>query len=70
MKIDFLFIQLYIKKMYDKKVEDYFDTTKQSVSEWRIKNKIPSNRLVQFYENEKTLDIVELLKISYNDDRK
>ncbi len=65
MKIDFLFIQLYIKKMYDKKVEDYFDTTKQSVSEWRIKNKIPSNRLVQFYENEKTLDIVELLKISY-----
>jgi hypothetical protein len=65
MKIDFLFIQLYIKKMYDKKVEDYFDTTKKSVSEWRIKNKIPSNRLVQFYENEKTLDIVELLKISY-----
>jgi len=68
MKIDFLFIQLYIKKMYGKKVEDYFGTTKQSVSEWRIKNEIPSNRLLKFYENEKTLDIIELLKNSYKDD--
>lgn len=68
MKIDFLFIQLYIKKMYGKKVEDYFGTTRQSVSEWRIKNEIPSNRLLKFYENEKTLDIIELLKNSYKDE--
>ena len=54
--------------MYGKKVEDYFGTTKQSVSEWRIKNEIPSNRLLKFYENEKTLDIIELLKNSYKDD--
>ena len=41
-KIDFLFIQLYIKKKYNKKVEEYFNTTKQSVSDWRIKNELPA----------------------------
>lgn len=64
-KIDFLFIQLYIKKKYNKKVEEYFNTTKQSVSDWRIKNELPPIRLIQFYDNEKTLDLEKLLKIIY-----
>jgi|OM-RGC.v1.035009940 hypothetical protein len=67
-KIDFLFIQLYIKKKYNKKVEEYFNTTKQSVSDWRIKNELPPIRLIQFYENEKTLDLEKLLKIIYKNE--
>lgn len=67
-KIDFLFIQLYIKKKYNKKVEEYFNTTKQSVSDWRIKNELPPIRLIQFYDNEKTLDLEKLLKIIYKKD--
>jgi hypothetical protein len=66
-KIDFLFIQLYIKKKYNKKVEEYFNTTKQSVSDWRIKNELPAIRLIQFYDSEKTLDLEKLLKIIYKE---
>ena len=66
-KIDFLFIQLYIKKKYNKKVEEYFNTTKQSVYDWRIKNELPAIRLIQFYDNEKTLDLEKLLKIIYKE---
>ena len=50
--IDFLFIQLYIKKKYNKKVEDYFSIGKQSVSDWRTNNTIPPKRLLDFYNNE------------------
>jgi hypothetical protein len=45
--IDFLFIQLYIKKKYNKKVEDYFSIGKQSVSDWRTNNTIPPKRLLE-----------------------
>jgi hypothetical protein len=49
---DFIFIQSYIKKRYNFKVEDYFKIGKQSVSDWRIKNEIPPKRLIEFYITE------------------
>ena len=49
---DFIFIQSYIKKRYNLKVEDYFKIGKQSVSDWKIKNKVPPKRLIEFYIKE------------------
>lgn len=63
--IDFLFIELYIKKKYDKKVEDYFNIHKMSVSSWRKSNSIPPKRILDFYEKEGTKDILELFKDLY-----
>jgi hypothetical protein len=63
--IDFLFIQLYIKKKYNKKVEDYFSIGKQSVSDWRTNNTIPPKRLLDFYNNEGTMDIQTLFENIY-----
>ncbi len=63
--IDFLFIEFYLKKKYNQKVEDYFNIGKMSVSSWRKINKIPSKRLLEFYKNEETLDTQELIKKIY-----
>jgi hypothetical protein len=63
--IDFLFIQLYIKKKYNKKVEDYFSIGKQSVSDWRTNNTIPPKRLLDFYNNEGTMNIQTLFEKIY-----
>ena len=45
---NFIFIQEYIKKKYNLKIEDYFNIGKQSVSDWRIKNEVPPKRLIEF----------------------
>jgi hypothetical protein len=58
--MDFLFMEFYIKKKYDQKVEDYFKTTRQSVSLWRSSNIIPEKRLLQFQVKEGSLDPKEL----------
>ncbi len=63
--IDFLFIQLYIKKKYDQKVEDYFNIGKQSVSDWRTTNLIPPKRLLDFYNKEGSMDIQTLFENIY-----
>ena len=65
MKIDFLFIQLYIRKKYDQKVEDYFNIGKQSVSDWRNKNEVPSKRLIEFHQREGSLNLQELFNNLY-----
>jgi len=62
---DFLFIQLYIQKKYGLKVEEYFKIGKQSVSDWRTKNEVPSKRLIEFYKREGYLDMNTLLKRLY-----
>lgn len=63
--IDFLFLELYIKKKYDQKVEDYFNIGKMSVSSWRKANDIPPKRLIEFYEKESSIDIQELFNKIY-----
>ena len=62
--MDFLFLEFYLKKKYDKNPEEYFKTTRQSVSLWRSSNNIPEKRLLQFQVKEGSIDPRELfLKI-------
>ena len=63
--IDFLFIELYIQKKYNQKVEEYFNIHKMSVSSWRKSNQIPERRLYEFSLREGSSDIEELFKILY-----
>ena len=63
--MDFKFIEFYIEKKYNQKVEDYFNTVKSVVSNWRNKN-FPEKRLHEFCYREKSSDILELFKNLYN----
>jgi len=58
--MDFLFLEFYISKKYNQKVEEYFGVGKQSVSYWRTGNSIPPQRLIEFYTREESMDIKEL----------
>lgn len=64
--MDFLFLEFYIKKKYDQKVEEYFNIGRQSVSDWRISNNIPEKRLLQFQIKEGSIDPKELFANIYN----
>lgn len=64
--MDFLFLQFYIQKKYNQKVEEYFDIGKMSVSGWRTSNTIPPKRLLEFYEKEGSMDFLELFKNIYD----
>lgn len=63
--IDFLFIELFIKKKYNQKVEEYFNIGKQSVSDWRKSNSIPPKRLLYFYNKENSMYIQTLFEKIY-----
>lgn len=63
--IDFLFIELYIKKKYNQKVEEYFNINKQSVSSWRTSNKVPERRIYEFQLKEGVSDIEKLFQNLY-----
>lgn len=63
--MDFLFLQLYIQKKYNQKVEDYFNINKVSVSNWRTSNTIPEKRLLQFLVREGSIDPKELFSKIY-----
>lgn len=64
--MDFLFLEFYIKKKFNQKVEEYFNVGRQSVSDWRISNTIPEKRLLQFQVKEGSIDPKELFKQFYN----
>ncbi len=64
MKIDVDFIEFYIRKKYNQKLEQYFNVTKSVSSAWR-NEKFPEKRLHEFAYREKTSDIIELLKKIY-----
>jgi hypothetical protein len=64
--MDFLFLEFYIKKKYNQKVEEYFNIGKMSVSGWRKSNTVPSKRLIEFYKEEGSIDILELFKSIYS----
>ena len=63
--MDFLFIEFYIKKKYNINVEEYFNISKMSVSGWRTKDISPSKRIIEFYEKEGSIDILDLFKKIY-----
>lgn len=65
--IDFTFIEFYIKKKYNQKVEEYFDVNKSVSSTWRNKN-FPERRLKEFMYREGTIDVFELFNIIYKKD--
>lgn len=64
--MDFLFLEFYIQKKYNQKVEEYFNVGRQSVSDWRINNHIPEKRLLQFQLKEKSIDIEYLFSTLYD----
>lgn len=64
--MDFLFLEFYIQKKYNQKVEEYFNVGKQSVSDWRINNNIPEKRLLQFQLKEGSITPKELFEKLYN----
>jgi len=64
--MDFLFLEFYIQKKYNQKVEEYFNVGKQSVSDWRINNHIPEKRLLQFQLKETSIDIEYLFSTLYD----
>lgn len=64
--MDFLFLEFYIQKKYNQKVEEYFYVNKASVSYWRSSNQIPEKRLLQFQVKEGTIDNKELFNRLYS----
>ena len=63
--MDFLFLEFYIQKKYNIKVESYFNIGKQSVSDWRKSNIVPIRRLLEFQIKEGSISPLELLKNFY-----
>lgn len=63
--MDFLFMQFYIQKKYNQKVEEYFGINKVSVSSWRTNDNIPEKRMLQFQVREGTIDTKELFEKLY-----
>lgn len=65
MIIDVHFIEFYIFKKYNQKIEEYFDVNKSVASKWR-NTSFPDKRLHEFVYREGTQDLIELLKRIYN----
>ena len=63
--MDFLFLEFYIQKKYNQKVEEYFNINKVSVSHWRTNNTIPSSRQLEFLNKEGSINPKELLEKLY-----
>lgn len=63
--MDFLFLEFYIQKKYNQKVEEYFNVGRQSVSLWRVSNEIPEKRLLQFQLKEGSIIPKELFSKLY-----
>lgn len=64
MKLDVQFIEFYIMKKYNQKMEDFFGVNKSVVSKWRNK-KFPDSRMHEFVYKEGTSDIYKLFKELY-----
>jgi len=62
--VDIFFIEFYIQRKYNQKLEEYFEVTKSVSSKWRNYN-FPERRLKEFSYREGTLDILELFKKIY-----
>jgi hypothetical protein len=61
--MDFLFLEFYLQKKYGKKVEEYFNISRQSIAQW--KESIPEKRLLQFQVKEGSIDPKELFNKIY-----
>lgn len=64
MKLDVYFIEFYIFKKYNQRLEEYYDVNKSVSSKWRNIS-FPERRLNEFVWREGTSDMIELLKTIY-----
>lgn len=62
--IDLKFIEFYVDKMYNLKLEEYFKVTKQIASNWRNK-KFPERRKDEFFYREGSKNVSDLIKKIY-----
>jgi hypothetical protein len=62
--IDLKFIEFYIEKRYNLKLNQYFKVTKPVASNWRRK-KFPERRKDEFFYREGSKNVVELIKNIY-----
>ena len=58
--LDFKFLEFYIDKKYNMKVETYFNISKFSISAWRHSNTIPAKRILEFQIKEGSISPKEL----------
>ena len=65
--IDIKFIEFYIQKKYNQRLEEYFEVVKSVASNWR-NNKFPDRRMKEFLYREGSLDVFELIKKLYQED--
>ena len=63
MKIDIQFIEFYISKKYNQRLDEYFVVNKSAITKWR--KSLPEKRLYEFVYREGTSDIIELLNKIY-----
>jgi hypothetical protein len=63
--IDFKFLEFYIDKKYNMKVETYFNVSKIAVYSWRKNNNIPDKRIMFFQHKEGSLFVSDLLNNIY-----
>ena len=63
--MDIKFIEFYINKKYNIKLEDYFNVVKSVASNWRNKQ-FPDKRLHEFCFREESSNILELFKNLYD----
>lgn len=62
--IDIYFIEFYIKRLYNQKIEDYYGVTKAVASNWR-RNNFPERRLKEFIYRERSENIYDLFEKIY-----
>lgn len=62
--LDLKFIEFYIDKKYNQKLEEYFKVSKPIASNWRNKN-FPERRIDEFYYREGSKDVFILIKNLY-----
>jgi hypothetical protein len=62
--IDIYFIEFYLKKKYQQNVDTYFEVSRPVLSVWRKKG-LPAQRLKEFLEREKSVDVFTLFEKIY-----
>ena len=62
--IDLKFIEFYIDKKYNLKLNEYFKVAKPVASNWRNK-KFPERRMDEFFYREGSRDVSDLIKKIY-----
>lgn len=63
--LDFKFLEFYIDKKYNMKVETYFNISNIAITNWRKSNTIPPKRILDFQMKEGSIYVSDLLTNLY-----